>query len=75
MYIADPVASVSRPVKELKAFQRIALQPGETKRVTFTIARHDLEFWSDKGWIAEPGEFKVWIGPSSASGLQSTLTF
>ena len=75
MYIADPVASVSRPVKELKAFQRIALQPGQTKRVTFTIARHDLEFWSDKGWIAEPGEFKVWIGPSSASGLQSTLTF
>jgi beta-glucosidase len=70
MYIADPVASVSRPVKELKGFQRISLQPGEGKRVEFTIKRRDLQFWSDKGWIAEPGEFKVWIGPSSATGLE-----
>ena len=73
MYIGDPVASVSRPVKELKGFQRVALQPGESKRVEFTITRHDLEFWSDHGWIAEPGEFKVWIGPSSASGLEGTF--
>ena len=70
MYIGDPVASVSRPVKELKGFQRVSLQPNETKRVTFTIKRHDLEFWSDRGWTAEPGEFKVWIGPSSATGLE-----
>ena len=70
MYIADPVASVSRPVRELKGFQRVALQPGESKRVEFTIARHDLEFWSDRGWIAEPGEFKVWVASDSASGLE-----
>ena len=73
MYIADPVASVSRPVKELKGFQRIALQPNETKRVTFTVKRHDLEFWSANGWTAEPGTFKVWIGPSSESGLEATF--
>jgi beta-glucosidase len=70
LYLADPVASISRPVKELKGFQRIALRPGETKRVEFTITRRDLEFWSNNRWIAEPGEFKVWIGPSSAAGLE-----
>ena len=63
MYVNDRVASVSRPVKELKAFRRVALRAGETKHVEFTIAKHDLEFWSDKGWISEPGQFRVWIGP------------
>ena len=70
MYIADPVASVSRPVKELKGFQRLSFQPGERKRVEFSITRRDLQFWSNGGWVAEPGEFKVWIGPSSASGVE-----
>ncbi|HEY8133864.1 MAG TPA: fibronectin type III-like domain-contianing protein, partial [Thermoanaerobaculia bacterium] len=70
MYVADPVASVSRPVKELKGFQRVALKPGESRRVEFNISRRDLQFWSDKGWVAERGEFKVWIGPSSATGLE-----
>ncbi|HEX9161117.1 MAG TPA: glycoside hydrolase family 3 N-terminal domain-containing protein [Thermoanaerobaculia bacterium] len=73
MYIGDPVASVARPVKELKGFQRVALKPGETKRVEFTIAPHDLEFWSGNGWIAEPGEFKVWIGPDSDRGLEGSF--
>ena len=73
MYIGDPVASVSRPVKELKGFQRVALQPNESKRVTFTITRRDLEFWSNNGWTAEPGTFNVWIGPNSAEGLQTSL--
>jgi len=71
MYIADPVASVSRPVKELKGCQRVTLKPGESRRVEFNITRRDLQFWSDKGWIAEPGEFKVWIGSSSATGLEA----
>ena len=74
LYINDPVASVSRPVKELKGFQRIALKPGQTKRVAFAITRRELQFWSDRGWIAEPGEFKVWIGPSSATGLEGTFS-
>jgi beta-glucosidase len=70
MYINDPVASVSRPVKELKGFQRIALKAGESKRVDFTVTRADLQFWSEGRWVVEPGDFKVWIGPSSASGLE-----
>ncbi len=75
MYIGDPVASVSRPVKELKGFQRLALKAGESARVKFTITRRDLQFWSDKGWVAEPGEFKVWIGPNSAAGLEGKFEF
>lgn len=75
MYIHDRLASVSRPVKELKAFRRVALRAGETKRVEFTIAKHDLEFWSDKGWTAEPGEFQVWIGPDSVSGPGGAFTW
>ncbi len=75
MYIRQPVASVSRPVKELKAFQRVALKAGESKRVEFTITKRDLQFWSDGAWIVEPGEFKVWIAPDSASGLEGKFEF
>jgi beta-glucosidase len=73
MYVADLVASVSRPVKELKGFQRLTLKPGETKRVEFTITRRDLQFWSHDSWVAEPGKFNVWIGPSSETGLEGTF--
>jgi beta-glucosidase len=75
MYIRQPVASVSRPVKELKAFQRVALKAGEIKRFEFTITRRDLQFWLDGAWVVEPGEFKVWIGPDSASGLEGKFEF
>lgn len=62
LYINDPVASTSRPVRELKGFRRVALAPGETKRVEFTIGRSDLAFWSEGGWKFEPGMFRVWVG-------------
>ena len=62
LYVNDPVASTSRPVRELKAFRRIALRPGETRRVEFTITRPDLAFWSEGGWKFEPGMFRVWVG-------------
>jgi len=68
LYVAEPAASVSRPVKELKAFQRVSLKPGESRRVEFTITRRDLRFWSNGRWVVEPGEFRVWIAPDSASG-------
>ena len=74
MYIADPVASVSRPVKESRRSAASHYAPGETKHVQFTITKRDLEFWSANGWIAEPGEFKVWIAPDSASGAESKFT-
>jgi len=73
LYLSDPVASVSRPVRELKDFRRIALQPNESKRVEFTITREQLSFWSASGWIAEPGTFRVRIGPSSAEGLEGSF--
>jgi beta-glucosidase len=62
LYINDPVASMSRPVRELKAFRRVALAPGESKRVEFTIGRQELAFWSGDGWKFEPGMFRVWVG-------------
>jgi len=73
LYVRDLVASISRPVKELKGFRRITLGAGEKRRVEFTITRNDLQFWSDHGWTVEPGTFKVWIGPSSVEGLEGTF--
>ncbi|HLJ73823.1 MAG TPA: fibronectin type III-like domain-contianing protein, partial [Thermoanaerobaculia bacterium] len=74
MYVNKPVSSVSRPVKELKGFQKIALQSGQSRRVTFTISPRDLAYWSSRGWATEAGDYKVWIGPDSVSGLEGTFT-
>ena len=67
LYLNDVEASVKRPPQELKGFQKLFLQPGETKAATFTIARRDLSFWDEasKGWKAEPGKFEAHIGSSS----------
>ncbi|SEQ58760.1 beta-glucosidase [Rosenbergiella nectarea] len=66
LYLRDPVASISRPVKELKAFQKVQLQPGESKKVTFTLSKNDLGFWNQQmKWQVEPGEFVVMIGIDS----------
>ena len=66
LYIRDKVGSVVRPVKELKDFQKIKLQPGESKTIRFTINKEKLSFYNDKlQWIAEPGEFDLMIGSSS----------
>ncbi len=76
MYIKDVEASVERPVKELKSFRRIVLEPGETARVTFKIDKRSLAFYDVKGkdWLAEPGEFEVMIGSSSRDiKLKKTL--
>ncbi|ANE51042.1 beta-glucosidase BglX [Flavisolibacter tropicus] len=66
-YIYDQVASVTQPVKKLKGFQKIALKKGESKVVSFTITAEELKFFNTAlKWIAEPGEFKVYIGTSSS---------
>ena len=63
MYIQDLVGSTSRPVKELKGFQKISLNPGESKEVSFKISESDLKFYNaDLEYVAEPGDFKVFIG-------------
>jgi len=66
LYTRDLVGSITRPVKELKGFQKIELKAGETKTVTFTIGVNDLKFYnSDLKFVAEPGDFKVFIGGNS----------
>lgn len=70
LYVRDKVASVTRPVKELKGFQRVTLQPGETQTVTFSLPISDLAFWNiDMQRVVEPGEFTLWIGTNSDEGL------
>ena len=66
LYIRDLVGSVSRPVKELKGFQKIELKAGETKTVTFSITPNDLKFYNyDLKYDWEPGEFSIMIGGNS----------
>jgi beta-glucosidase len=66
LYIRDVAASMTRPVKELKGFQRITLQPGEKKRVLFVLTGEQLGFWNrEMHFVVEPGEFKVMVGPNS----------
>ncbi|EDP94303.1 beta-glucosidase BglX [Kordia algicida OT-1] len=66
LYIRDVVGSVTRPVKELKGFQKIFIKKGETKTVRFTISIEDLKFYnSNLDFVAEPGEFQVAIGTNS----------
>ena len=66
LYIRDLVSSVTRPVKELKSFQKVSLQPGETKTVTLEIAPDSLAFYDVKlKYVVEPGEFEIMVGNSS----------
>jgi beta-glucosidase len=66
LYIRDVVGSITRPMKELKGFQKIKLKAGESKTVTFRITVNDLKFYnSDLRFVAEPGDFKVFIGTNS----------
>ena len=67
LYISDKQSSVSRPVKELKAFSKVYLQPGETRQVSLTIDKSALSFYNDQTgeWTVEPGDFEAMIGDSS----------
>ena len=66
LYLRDRVASVVRPVKELRGFRRIHLQPGQTRELSFVIEREQLSFFNERlQWAAEPGEFDLMIGASS----------
>ena len=79
LYIRDVVGSLTRPIRELKGFERVEIPAGETRTVTFDISEKDLAYWhlaegvslgSEGEYIfsAEPGEFHVWIAPNSAEG-------
>ena len=70
LYVQDKVGSVTRPVKELKAFQRVDLKAGESKQVTFSLPVAELAFWGlDMHYGVEPGAFKLWAGTNSEEGL------
>lgn len=74
LYIRDDVASVTRPVRELRGFRRIGIAPGGTETVTFAITAGDLAFWGpDERWIVEPGDFTVFAGGSSVGGLEASF--
>lgn len=76
LYISDKKSSLPRPVKELKGFQKVYLQPGEVKQVSFTIGTDALSFFDDgkHEWVAEPGQFEALIG-ASATDIRSKMAF
>jgi beta-glucosidase len=75
LYVRDLVGSVTRPVRELKGFQRVRLQPGESREVSFALGPNDLAFYGrEMQRITEAGEFHAWIGGSSAAGLRTEFT-
>ena len=75
LYIRDLVASVSRPVKELKGFERITLKAGESRKVTFAITPETLKFYNDDlKYILEPGDFNIMVGPNSRDLKTAKLT-
>lgn len=67
VYVGDPSAKVKRPVRELKGFEKVRLNPGETKHVVVALDRRSLAYWSDEknGWQVDPGQFTVFVGDSS----------
>ena len=70
LYIQDKVGSVTRPVKELKRFQRVTLKAGESIQVSLSLPVSELAFWGyDMNYTVEPGDFTLWVGTNSAEGL------
>ena len=75
LYIRDLVGSVTRPVKELKGFQKISLKAGETRTVNFKLGMNDISFYnSELKFVAEPGEFHVFAGGNSRDVKQAAFT-
>ena len=76
LYVRDLVGSVTRPVQELKGFEKLTLQPGESRQVSFTLSPADLAFTrADMSYGWEPGEFQLWIAPSSGASASAPVTF
>ena len=74
LYIRDIVASITRPVRELKGFELVELKPKETKKIEFTLTSKELGFYNNLGeFILEPGSFKIFVGGSSNTSLQTQV--
>jgi beta-glucosidase len=75
LYIHDPVASISQPVRRLRGFQRVTLAPGEKRTVTFTLDKSDFGFYDNRGkFVVEPGSIDVYAGDSSNANLTQSFT-
>jgi beta-glucosidase len=75
LYIHDPVASISQPVRRLRAFERVTLAPGATTTVSFTLDRSDVGFYDNMGrFVVEPGQIDVYVGDSSKATLTKSFT-
>jgi len=75
LYIHDPVASLSQPVRRLRGFERVTLKPGETKTVSWKLDASDVGFYDNKGrFRVEPGAIEVYAGDSSAAENMQVFT-
>jgi beta-glucosidase len=75
LYLHDPVASISQPVRRLRGFERVSLAPGQSKTVSFTIGKADFGFYDNSGrFVVEPGEIDLYAGDSSTASLEKSFT-
>jgi beta-glucosidase len=75
LYIHDPVASISQPVRRLRGFERVTLTPGQSRTVTFTLDKSDFGFYDNRGrFVVEPGQIDVFAGTSSTAELTKSFT-
>jgi beta-glucosidase len=75
LYLHDPVSSVSQPVRRLRGFERVTLQPHQSRQVTFTLDRSDFGFYDNQGhFVVEPGQIEVYAGDSSQATLKAAFT-
>lgn len=74
LYIRDLIGSITRPVRELKAFEKVMIKAGETKTIHFTINSDVLQFYTlNKKWEVEPGDFNLWVGGDSKASLKASF--
>ncbi len=74
LYIRDRVATVVRPIRQLRGSTKVHLEPGETRTVEFEVGPRDVGFYDQNmRWVVEPGLFSVWVGWSSEEGLESSF--
>ena len=75
LYLHDPVATISQPVRRLRGFERVTLEPGESRTVTFTLDKSDFGFYDNRGqFVVEPGRIDVYAGDSSKRELTQSFT-
>src|SRR5206468_4106303 len=75
LYIHDPVASISQPVRRLRGFQRVTLNPGQKQTVSFTLDKSDFGFYDNRGrFVVEPGRIDLYAGDSSAADMTASFT-